>query len=131
MGNPAYAGFRAFSNADVDSVEDLLSTDGSEAWQVVHGSEYLGLSFLVGTADLTNFDIYYKFHPDGDAALAANADTDFTTPVHPVIKASGDLNVAAAGSTVHWAQLDIRGVYAIRLRAAGTSSAVSGHMSWN
>lgn len=131
MGNPAHAGFRAFSNADVGALEDLLSTNGAESWQVVHGAEQAWITFTVSTAALSDFDVLFRAHQSGGAALVASVAADYTAPEGPILGASGDLTTAAAGATVHWLHLDLRGVYAFRLRAAGTASNVTGHASWS
>ena len=108
-----------FTNADVDTLEDLVEIP-------CIGKERLAVSFVVGTANLSDFDIGGKVCDDQGYAVLATATGDFTTPVFPVIKASGDLGAAASGATVHWIVIDCRGWHTIRLRAAGTSSTVTG-----
>lgn len=110
----------AFSNADVDTLEELATID-------VRGAERLFVTFVVGTANLSDFLVEGRSHPDGGLATLATATGDFTTPVFPVLKASGDLNAAASGSTVHFLVLDVRGLVSVKLSAAGTSSTVTGH----
>ena len=90
------------------------------------GKERLAISFVVGAANLSDVDIGGKVADDQGYAVLATATGDFTTPVFPVIKASGDLGAAASGSTVHWIVIDCRGWHTIRLRAAGTASTVTG-----
>lgn len=114
----------AFSNSDVDSSEDVLILG-------VAGREILNLSFVVGVANLSAFTVEYRYHEDGGWASMASAAADYTTPEGPVLGASGDLTTAAFGSTVHFLSLDVRGVSGVRLKAAGTSSTITGHYGMN
>lgn len=109
-----------FANSDVDSSEDVLILG-------VRGHQTLWLSFVVGTANLTAFTVDYQMHEDGAWATTVSAGAKYTTPTQPVIVASGDLNTAAFGATVHYLCLNILGVAAVRIKAAGTSSTISGH----
>jgi hypothetical protein len=109
-----------FSNADVDSSEDVLILG-------VRGHQTLWLTFLVGTANLTAFTVEYQANEGGDWALVASAGAKYTTPTQPVNIASGDLNTAAFGSTVHYLSLNVLGVSHVRIKAAGTSSTITGH----
>lgn len=114
----------AFSNSDVDSSEDVLILG-------TRGREVLNLSFLVGTANLSAFTVEFRYHADGDWATIASAAADYTTPEGPVLGASGDLTAAAFGSTVHFLSLDVRAVSGVRIKAAGTSSTITGHYGMN
>lgn len=114
----------AFSNSDVDSSEDVLILG-------VRGHEILNLSFVVGTADLTGFTVEFRYHDEGGWASIASASADYTTPEGPILGVSGDLTAAASGSTVHFLSLDIRGVSGVRIKAAGTSSTITGHYGMN
>jgi hypothetical protein len=109
-----------FTNADVDSIEEIFTIDVSDA-------EYLFISFLVGTANLSAFEVCGRAHPDGGWAILANAGANFTSPAGNVVDASGDLTTAASGSTVHWVHLSVGGIDCVRLRAAGTNSTITGH----
>ena len=109
-----------FTNDDVDSAEDILILG-------VVGHETLWLSFVVGTASLTALTVELRVHPDGDWFTIASAAADFTTPEGPILGASGDLTTAASGSTVHWLKMDVSGVVAVRVKAAGSSSTIAGH----
>lgn len=110
----------AFANADVDTLEELVTIP-------TRAAEWLFVTFVVGTANLSDFLVEGRAHPSGGWASLATATGDFTTPVHPVIKASSDLNAAASGATVHWLKVDCAGLYEVKLSAAGTSSTVTGH----
>lgn len=110
----------AFVNADVDTIEELATIN-------TRAAEFLFVTFVVGTANLSDFLVEARVHPSGGWAVVATATGDFTTPVHPVIKASSDLNAAASGATVHWLKLDVAAFYEVRLSAAGTSSTVTGN----
>ena len=110
----------AFANADVDTIEELATIN-------TRGAEFLMVQFVVGTANLSDFLIEGRSHPSAGYSTLATATGDFTTPVHPVIKASGDLNAAASGATVHFVKMDVSGLYDVKLSAAGTSSTVSGY----
>ena len=109
------------SNQAVTTLEGVATID-------VRGCEVLWLSFLVGSAALTACNIEGRTHASGDWATLATAAGDYTTPVHPVLRASGSLVTAASGSTVHHAKLDVRGLESVRIQASsGTSSTVTGH----
>lgn len=108
------------SNADVDSIETVAEI-------TVRDNEVLFLSFLVGTASLSAFSVSYKVHESGGYFTVASVAADYTSPEGPILGASGDLTAAASGSTVHWLQLDVRGVFKVRIQAAGTSSTITGH----
>lgn len=108
------------SNADIDSLEEVATIR-------VRDFERLWISFVLGTASLTAFSVDFRVSEDADWFVIANAAADFTTPEGPVLGASGDLTTAAFGSTVHFLNLDVRGVESVRLRAAGTSSTITGH----
>ena len=114
----------AFSNSDVDSAEDVLNIG-------VRGRETLWLTFVVGTANLSAFTVEFQVHESGGWASIAALGADYTSPAGPVIGASGDLTTAAAGSTVHFLSLDVRAVASVRIRAAGTSSTITGHYGMN
>lgn len=109
----------AFSNTDVDTAETILEIQ-------VRTIEELWIEFVVGTANLSAFTVALKVREDGNWFTVASAAGDYTTPEGPILGASGDLTVAASGATVHWLKLDVRGVDAVRLQAAGTSSTVAG-----
>ena len=108
-----------FTNADVDTIESLVEIP-------CIGKERLAVQFVVGTANLSDFQVDGKVADDMGYSTLASATGDFTTPVLPIIKASSDLNAAASGSTVHYLVIDCRGFHTIRLQAAGTSSTVTG-----
>lgn len=110
----------AFSNGDVDSSEDVLILG-------VRGHQTLWLTFVVGTANLSAFTVDYQTHDGGDWATTVSAGAKYTTPTQPVIVASGDLNTAAFGATVHYLCLNVLGVSGVRIKAAGTSSTITGH----
>lgn len=112
------------SNTDIDSLEELVVIE-------LKNKQRLWLSFLVGVANLSAFSVDFQMHAEGDWVVIASAAADFTTPEGPVLGASGDLTTAAFGSTVHFLNLDVQGVYAVRLRAAGTSSTITGHYGAN
>lgn len=90
------------------------------------GAEQVTVSFVVGAANLTDFLIEGRAHRSAGWIPLATAGGDFTTPVYPVRKASGDLNTAAAGATPHFFIMDVPGLTDIRLQAAGTSSTITG-----
>lgn len=114
----------AFSNSDVDSAEDVLNIG-------VRGREVLWLTFVVGTANLSAFTVEFQIHEDGGWASIASASADYTAPEGPVLGASSDLTTAASGATVHFLSLDVRAVASVRIRAAGTSSTITGHYGMN
>jgi hypothetical protein len=121
MTTPVYG---AFSNSDVDSAEEVLNL-GTTGWDT------LWLTFVVGTANLSAFTVEFRVHPDGDWASIASLAADYTSPEGPVLGASGDLTAAASGSTVHFLKLDVEGVVSVRIKAAGTSSTITGHFGLN
>lgn len=94
----------------------------------VSGLKTLWIQFLVATAALTAFKVRGRV-VGGEVApfQLAGASADYTSPNgHPVVRASGDLTTAANGSTMHWMKLNVEGLKFIELRAAGTSSGISG-----
>jgi hypothetical protein len=109
-----------FANADVDALEDVAIIQ-------TRGKEILIVTFTVGVATLTNFDVQARPSTDAPYVNVADATADYTTPKFPVLKASSDLNVAAAGD--HNLILDVRGQESVKLRAAGTSSTITGFWS--
>lgn len=113
-----------FSNSDVDTSEDVLILG-------VRGHEILNLSFVVGTANLSAFTVEFRYHDEGGWVSIASAAADFTSPEGPILGASGDLTTAAFGSTVHFLSLDVRGLSGVRVKAAGTSSTITGHYGMN
>lgn len=110
-----------FTNSDVDSIEDLATID-------VEGANVLWVQFLCTVAALTAFTVEYRAHPAAPWFTIASAGSDYTSPGGPMLGASGDLTTAAASSSaVRWLKLNVQGVSAVRLRAAGTSSVVVGY----
>lgn len=110
----------ALVNVDIDALEDVAVLD-------VSGFSVMWLEFAIGVAALTAFSIEYRLSGLGNWLPMASAGADFTTPVHPVIKASGALPTAGLGN--HWAKLDIQGIHSVRIKAAGTSSTLTGKYS--
>jgi hypothetical protein len=109
------------TNAAVTTLEDVAIIE-------VRGAEVLQFSFVVGSAALTAFDVAGRVGASGGWFTIATAAGDYTTPNHPVLDASGSLVTAAAGATVHWAKIDVRGLESVRLQASsGTSSSIAGH----
>lgn len=115
------------SNTDVDSAEDVVEISNDHVDRPP--ADRLWISFTVTTADLTAFVVQYRTHPDAAYFTVASADADYTGAAHPVIDASGNLNTAAAGSTVHWICLNIRGIHSIKIRAAGANTVIAGNYS--
>ncbi len=113
-----------FSNADVDTIETLLEVR-------VRDQEEMYVSFVVGTANLSDFNVDFRAHPAGDWFTVASVAADYTTPEGPILGASGDLTVAAFGATVHWLKLSVKGAHDVRLQAAGTSSTIAGYWGAN
>lgn len=107
-------------NADIGAAEDIAVLD-------VSGFAVLWLEFTIAAAALTAFTIEYRLSGSGTWLPMASAGADFTTPVHPVIRASGALPTAGLGN--HWAKLDILGIHSVRIRAAGTASSLTGKYS--
>jgi hypothetical protein len=109
-------------NADIDAAEDIATIR-------VSGHEVLWISFLVGAAALTAFTVEFRLTAASDWFTVASVAADYTTPSRPILDASGSLVTAASGATVHWAEINVKGVHSVRLRAAGTSSTLTGHWS--
>jgi hypothetical protein len=108
------------SNADIDTIETVATIE-------LANEEHLFLTFVVGAANLSSFEVAYRAHASGGWAVIATAAGDYTSPAGMVVDASGDLTVAASGATVHWLRLNVGGIDAVRIRAAGTSSTLTGH----
>lgn len=115
------------SNTDVDTAEEVAIISNVHVDGQSH--ETLWISFVVSTADLSAFTVEYRTHSSGSYFTVASAAADYTSPEGPILGASGDLTIAAAGATVHWLSLNIRGIESVRLKAAGTSSVIAGNYS--
>ena len=107
-------------NADVDSIESVVEL-------VSAGRTQLNISFVVGSANLTAFEVAFRYHESGDWVVVAETAGDYTSLEGPIIGCSGDLTTAAQGSSIHFLNLDVRGTYSTRIRAAGSSSSITGH----
>lgn len=116
----AQSKYGKISNLDVDALEDILVAD-------VSGFGVMWLDFLIGVAALTAFTVEYRVTGLGAWLPMASAGADYTTPAHPVLKASGALPTAATGQ--HYLKLDIRGIHSVRIRAAGTNTTIAGFWS--
>jgi hypothetical protein len=113
-----------FSNADIDTIEtvgEFHVRDNEEMW----------LSFVVGTANLSDFNVDFRAHIQGSYFTVASVTADYTSPEGPILGASSDLTQAASGATVHWLKLNVKGVESVRIQAAGTSSTITGHWGAN
>ena len=119
--HPANFSRGEFSNADLDSSDDTVLE------LVTAGRERLNLSFTVGVASLTAFDVFIRYHESGDWSELASVAADYTAPEGRILGASGDLTVATFGSTVHFLELDVAGVQSVLITAAGNSSTIAGH----
>lgn len=108
------------SNLDIDALEDVLIAD-------VSGFKVMWLDLLIGVAALTAFTVEYRVTGLGAWLPMASAGADYTTPVAPVLKASGALPTATPGQ--HFLKLDITGIHSVRIRAAGTNTTIVG--SWS
>lgn len=109
----------AISNLDVDALETVATID-------VANAAILYIQFTVAVASLTDFNVDYRADATGSYFTVASVAGDYTTPNAPVLKASGDLTAAAAGT--HWLKLDVEGIESVRIQASGTSSTIVG--SW-
>jgi NADP-dependent 3-hydroxy acid dehydrogenase YdfG len=110
------------SNADVDAIEDIATIDAAAL-------RTIWVSFTVATAALTSFVVQFKCHSSGTFDTVASVAGDYTAPEGPIMGASGDLTVAGVGS--HFLKLDVEGVNEVKLRAAGTSSVITGYWGGN
>lgn len=110
--------YGAIANTDVDDSEDVCIIN-------VAGYKSLWLEFALTVANLSAFTVEYRVNGAGHWLPVAAASGDYTTPHHPVLKASGNLAAAASGST-HYVNLDVSGIHSVRIKAAGTNSALSG-----
>jgi hypothetical protein len=90
----------------------------------------LFVEFTVDSAALSDFDVAFRCHTSASYVTVASIAADYTTPTGPVLAASGDLTTAGTSGT-HWILLDVAGVQAVRLQAAGTSSVVAGYYGAN
>ncbi len=109
-------------NADIDSLESVAVID-------VQNYKTLYIQFAMTVAALTAFQVEFRVHASGAYFVVASAAGDFTSPVNPVVKASGDLTIAGVGS--HWLKLDVEGVESVKIQAAGTSSVLTGYYGTN
>jgi hypothetical protein len=111
-----------FSNSDVDALEQIAEIP-------VSNSRRLYLSFTT-TVSFTGFQVAFRAHASGAYFVIATAAFDYTSPTGPILGASGDLTTAGPGVT-HWLTLDVEGIESVRLQAASTNAAVSGHWGAN
>lgn len=118
----SFSRYGAISNADVDAAEDVAIIECG-------GFKMLWLSFIVGVANLSAFTVEYRLNGAAAWMPMAATEADYTTPNFPVLRASGNLAAAAFGSTNHYVALDVTGIHSIRVRAAGTSSTITGSFS--
>jgi hypothetical protein len=112
--------FGTLSNLDIDASE-AVTVIGTE------GYTDLTVEFIVGVANLTGFTVEFRPTPVANWMLMSSAALDYTTPKAPVKRASGDLNVAAAGAVVHNLRLDVSNANAVRINAAGANSTMVGN----
>jgi hypothetical protein len=97
----------------------------------VDGSIGMVIQFTMTGQPLTSFSIGGKLSgfnngvADLDYSTLASAAAAYTTPVYPVLKASGDLNIAAAGATPHLLQMDVAAYDKIIVRAAGNGGIIN------
>lgn len=106
------------TNLDIDSSETIALID-------VGGFKSLWLEFAVTVANLSAFTVEYQLFGTSSWMPMSSAGTDYSNAVFPVNKASGALATAASGSS-HWLNLNVDGIGFVRLKAAGTSSKISG-----
>lgn len=106
------------TNQDIDSSETVALID-------VNGHSRLWIEFAVTVANLSAFTVEYQLFGTSSWMPMASVGTDYSNAVFPVVKASGDL-AAAAASASHWVQLNTEGIGYVRIKAAGTSSKISG-----
>lgn len=108
----------SFSNADVDTIEDVAEI-------AVGGLEELFVTFTVGTAALSAFEIQAKPTEASGYVTWFSTSADYTTPRGRLEACSGDLTIA--GTTgIYWFVLKTKAVHKVKLRAAGNSSVVAG-----
>ena len=117
----------------VSALQTVLDLDLTRVAVPMLSAKVLWSSFVVGTANLSAFEVQYKVHPNGDYFTVASSSTDYASTIGVltgvVLGTSGNLAAASSGTTVHFIRLDVAGVYGVRLRAAGTSSSITGHWS--
>lgn len=107
-------------DSDVATLDEVATIE-------VDGMKMLWLSFTMYNAALTGFTIEGRVHPQGQWFSLAAASGDFTTPVHPIVKASGNLTTAGTSGT-HWMKMDVSGLHEVRIKAgSGSSAAFVGH----
>lgn len=106
------------TNLDIDSSETIALID-------VGGFKSLWMEFAVTVANLSAFTVEYQLYGTGPWMAMASAGTDYSNAVFPVTKASGALATAASGAS-HWLHLNVEGIGFVRIKAAGTSSKISG-----
>ncbi len=90
-----------------------------------------GVSFGLETNGVVTGTVRTNYQSSGDYLTIASAAGDYTAPEGPILGASGDLTIAAFGATVHWLKLNVKAVHDVRIKAAGTSSTITGHFGLN
>ena len=77
----------------------------------------LAAELIVAVHSIDAFLVEAQFHPDGDWVTITNAVT--STPAGLILAASGTLASQAAGNG--WLIMDVRGLYAVRFSASGST----------
>jgi len=93
---------------------------------VQQGAMYMWLEIKVGNDagdnDLDQFELAYKAHADGNYVVMADTSTDYTTNIKwPLLMSTADLTALGKGESA-LLTLAVKGVYAVRLRAAGSGN---------
>ena len=84
----------------------------------VLGLTRLFVQFSVATQALDAFLISAKAHPDATAVTIASSAANFTSPVDPIVAASGDLTTTAAAGT-GWFLMNVVGLHEVTISASG------------
>ena len=119
---------------DSHFTSDLISATVSTLALVAHidcaEDAVIDIQFLVGVAALSAFQVRVRVHDSQSFVIRRSSAGDYTNPVGMVLEAgrdgaTDDLTITPSGETA-WLRLDVSGVEAVEIWAAGTASTIVG-----
>ena len=102
------------------AVPVAVATPDRVATFLVNTSRRMGVEVKnTGANALDVFEVWGRFSPDGNLIKLASLASDFTTPVYPIINASGSPVALAAGATA-WLVLNVEGLAEVQFKASSS-----------
>lgn len=78
---------------------------------------------IVGSADITDFEIDYKFHPSSTSYNDSMSGTDFqATDDERIIRTSANQVNSLTAGQIAWIQLKLGNIYSLRFKVTTTGS---------